>query len=129
MSQIVTIGRRKRSVARVPLKENAGGIEVNKRSLEVYFPVPMLQQKVTQPFRVLELNPEEYGLHINVNGGGITGQAEAVRLGIARALVEMNEEYRSPLKRAGLMTRDARKVERKKYGKKKARKSSQFSKR
>lgn len=129
MSQIVTVGRRKRSVARIIFKENADGFQINKQNLETYFPVALLRQKVTQPFRVLELNPSEFGIQVNVNGGGITGQAEAIRLGIARALVEMNEEYRPPLKHAGLMTRDARKVERKKYGKKKARKSSQFSKR
>jgi small subunit ribosomal protein S9 len=130
MSQVVTVGRRKTAVARVFLNEaGTGAFEVNKRPLATHFPLDLLQIKCTDPFRVLELNQGEFDIKVNVGGGGITGQAEAVRLGVARALVEMNEEYRSTLKRAGMLTRDPRKVERKKYGRKKARKSSQFSKR
>lgn len=130
MSQIVTVGRRKTAVARVFLNEaGTGELEVNKRPLATFFPVELLQLKVLEPFKATGLNASEFDIKVNVAGGGITGQAEAVRLGIARALVEINEEYRSPLKQAGLMTRDSRKVERKKYGRKKARKSTQFSKR
>ncbi|MEL6624692.1 MAG: 30S ribosomal protein S9 [Bacteroidota bacterium] len=129
MSRIVKVGRRKRAVARVYLSPGSGGFEVNKRSLEVFFPFDLFRIKVKEPFTVLGLNPSEFDVKAILAGGGIKGQAEALRLGIARALVEMNEEYRPPLKRAGLLTRDARKVERKKYGLKKARKSEQFSKR
>ncbi|MEL6132467.1 MAG: 30S ribosomal protein S9 [Bacteroidota bacterium] len=129
MSRIVKVGRRKRAVARVYVSPGSGGFEVNKRSLEIFFPFDLFQIKVKEPFAVLGLNPSEFDVKAILSGGGIKGQAEALRLGIARALVEMNEEYRPPLKRAGLLTRDARKVERKKYGLKKARKSEQFSKR
>lgn len=130
MSRIVKVGRRKRAVARVYMNEGGtGSFVVNKRDLGVYFPTELLQLKINEPFRILDINQGEYDIMCNVDGGGITGQAEAVRLGICRALVEMNEEFRPPLKRAGFMTRDARKVERKKFGKKKARKSEQFSKR
>ncbi len=130
MSRIVKVGRRKRAVARVYMNEGGtGSFVVNKRDLGVYFPTELLQLKVGEPFSVLNINRNEYDIMCNVDGGGITGQAEAIRLGISRALVEMNEEFRPPLKRAGFLTRDARKVERKKFGKKKARKSEQFSKR
>lgn len=129
MDQIVAVGRRKRAVARVFLRPGTGSIEVNKKEMTVYFPFDLLRFKVLEPFRTLDMSEGEYDIKINVNGGGITGQAEAVRLGISRALLEVNEESRSPLKRAGLLTRDSRRVERKKYGKKKARKSTQFSKR
>jgi small subunit ribosomal protein S9 len=130
MDKIVTIGRRKRAVARVFLTLGGSGkLSVNSREFDTYFPLETLRQKATSPFKVLSLNPGDFDLSVNVVGGGINGQAEAIRLGIARALVESNEEYRPPLKHAGFMTRDSRKVERKKYGKKKARKSSQFSKR
>lgn len=131
MERLVTVGRRKEAVARVFLSPSGGGsFIVNKRNLDVYFPLDLLRMKINEPFTVLELNPAEYDIKVNVNGGGISGQAEAVRLGIARALIEINEEeYRPALKRNGLLTRDARVVERKKYGKKKARKSTQFSKR
>ncbi len=131
MERSVTVGRRKEAVARVFLSPSGGGsFTVNKRNLDVYFPLDLLRMKINEPFTVLELNPAEYDIKVNVNGGGISGQAEAVRLGIARALIEINEEeYRPVLKRNGLLTRDARVVERKKYGKKKARKSTQFSKR
>ncbi|MEO0895031.1 MAG: 30S ribosomal protein S9 [Bacteroidota bacterium] len=129
MSQSIKVGRRKRAVARVQLKPGSGDFKINKKDLEVYFPIDLFQLKVNEPFTVLGLTSGEFDITANVNGGGIKGQAEAIRLGISRALVEMNEEYRSPLKRAGLMTRDARKVERKKPGLRKARKSEQFSKR
>ena len=130
MSQVVTVGRRKKAVARVFINEaGTGKFHVNKRELNVFFPVDLLRQKIMEPFQVLNLNAGEYDIQANVDGGGINGQAEAVRLGITRALIEMNEENRSPLKHAGLVTRDSRRVERKKPGKKKARKSSQFSKR
>ncbi|WNJ16962.1 30S ribosomal protein S9 [Pontibacter sp. G13] len=130
MSQIVKVGRRKNAIARVFLNEaGTGKLEVNKRAFDNYFPTELLRLKVLEPFNVLEINPSQYDIAINVNGGGITGQAEAVRLGLTRALIETNEEYRSPLKKEGLVTRDARIVERKKYGKRKARKSKQFSKR
>ncbi len=129
MSQSIKVGRRKRAVARVILKPGSGEFTINDRELATYFPVDLLQLRVNEPFQVLELNTSEFDIKANVDGGGIKGQAEAIRLGISRALVELNEEYKSPLKRAGLMTRDSRKVERKKFGLKKARKSEQFSKR
>ena len=130
MSQIVTVGRRKRAVARIFLNESGKGkFEVNKRELENYFPFDLLRLKVLEPFNILEISHGDYDIQVNVNGGGIKGQAEAIRLGLTRALMETNEDFRPPLKKAGLVTRDARKVERKKYGKKKARKSTQFSKR
>jgi len=130
MDTKITVGRRKTSVARVFLSPaGTGKFEINRRDLETYFPLATLQIKVREPFSVLELNQSEFDIKVNLDGGGINGQAEALRLGISRALVEINEEYRGPLKRAGFLTRDARKVERKKFGKKKARKSTQFSKR
>jgi len=129
MSQSIKVGRRKRAVARVTVTPGGGDFKINKKDLEVYFPIDLFQLKVNEPFQVLGLTSKEFDIKANVNGGGIKGQAEAIRLGISRALIEMNEEHRSPLKRAGLMTRDARKVERKKPGLRKARKSEQFSKR
>ena len=129
MNQIVTVGRRKRSVARVFLKPGTGNFTINKRELSGYLPFELNQIKVEEPFKILEISRGEFDIKVNVHGGGITGQTEAIRLGISRALTEYNEEYRPLLKRQGFLTRDARKVERKKYGKKKARKSTQFSKR
>jgi small subunit ribosomal protein S9 len=129
MSQIVTVGRRKRAIARVFVSAGTGKFQVNKRPLEKHFPLDLLRMKILEPFSALETKPEQYDIHVNVNGGGISGQAEAVRLGISRALIEENPENRPVLKSAGFLTRDSRRVERKKYGKKKARKSSQFSKR
>lgn len=129
MDQIVNVGRRKRAVARVFFKPGTGTFIVNNKEMSDFFPLKTLQMKIMEPFDTLSQTSGEYDIHVNVNGGGITGQAEAIRLGISRSLVELNEEFKSPLKKAGMMTRDARKVERKKYGKKKARKSSQFSKR
>lgn len=129
MSELIKVGRRKRAVARVILKPGTGEFIINKKELNTYFPVDLLQLKVNEPFQVLGISASEFDITANVNGGGIKGQADAIRLGISRALVEMNEENRPPLKRAGLLTRDSRKVERKKFGLKKARKSEQFSKR
>ncbi|MEX0799198.1 MAG: 30S ribosomal protein S9 [Bacteriovoracaceae bacterium] len=122
------VGRRKSSIARVYVAEGSGKIIVNKRKLEDYFPKATSRYVVQQPFNLLELG-EKYDVNINVQGGGITGQAGAIRLGIARILAALNDSNRSPLKKAGFLTRDARKVERKKYGLAGARKSFQFSKR
>lgn len=123
-----TIGRRKTSVARVYLMNGTGGITVNGRDYKEYFPTMPLQYRLHQPFNLTE-TANQYDVKVNVKGGGITGQIEAVRLGIARALVEINPEHKSALKAEGLMTRDPRMVERKKYGQPKARKQFQFSKR
>lgn len=128
MEVIHKIGRRKTAVARVYVSEGKGNISVNKRDLENYFPTATLQYKVKQPLTLTE-NEKQYDVKVNVYGGGITGQAEAVRLAISRAMIEINEEHRTVLKPEGLLTRDPRMVERKKYGQKKARKKFQFSKR
>jgi small subunit ribosomal protein S9 len=123
-----TIGRRKTSVARVYLMNGTGGITVNGRDYKEYFPTMPLQYRLHQPFNLTE-TANQYDVKVNVKGGGITGQIEAVRLGIARALVEINPDHKPALKAEGLMTRDPRMVERKKYGQPKARKKFQFSKR
>tara|TARA_R110000850_G_scaffold63741_1_gene143726 strand:+ start:185 stop:571 length:387 start_codon:yes stop_codon:yes gene_type:complete len=123
-----TIGRRKTSVARVFLKEGKGEITVNKKNFKDYFNTPTLHYKLEQAFALTETTGQ-YDVMVNVEGGGITGQAEAIRLGISRALVEINADYKPMLKADGLMTRDPRMVERKKFGQKKARKKFQFSKR
>ena len=128
MDTLHKIGRRKTAVARVYLTEGKGNVTVNKKDLKDYFTTGVLQYKVTQPFTLTE-TMGNYDVSINVNGGGVTGQAEAVRLAISRALVEIDEENRKVLKPEGLMTRDPRMVERKKFGQKKARKKFQFSKR
>ncbi|ARN79082.1 30S ribosomal protein S9 [Nonlabens spongiae] len=128
MDTLHKIGRRKTAVARIYLSEGKGDVTVNKKDLKDYFTTGVLQYKVTQPFQLTE-TMGNYDVSINVNGGGITGQAEAVRLAISRALVELDEENRKALKPEGLMTRDPRMVERKKFGQKKARKKFQFSKR
>ncbi|HTX89340.1 MAG TPA: 30S ribosomal protein S9 [Bacteroidales bacterium] len=128
MEVITTIGRRKTAVARIYLKEGEGKITVNERDYKVYFPTPILQHKVTEPFDLTESNGK-YDLKVNLDGGGITGQAEALSLAISRALCKISEENRPKLKAKGLMRRDPRMVERKKYGQKKARKRFQFSKR
>jgi len=128
MSVINTLGRRKTSVARVYLSEGTGKITVNKKDLDVYFSTPVLLEKVNQPFALTE-NVGKYDVKVNVAGCGINGQAEAIRLGISKALVEINAEWKPALKAEGLMTRDPRMVERKKPGQKKARKKFQFSKR
>lgn len=128
MSVTHAIGRRKTSIARVFLQEGTGEITVNKIDYRTYFDTKPLHYKVEQAFMITE-NMGKYDVKVNVEGGGITGQAEAIRLGIARALVQINEEYRPVLKPDGLLTRDPRMVERKKFGQKKARKKFQFSKR
>ena len=128
MSTTHTIGRRKSSVARVYVKEGKGVVTINKRALDNYFGTTVLQYKVNQPFALTE-TLGQYDVTVNVKGGGTTGQAEAIRLGISRALCEINPEFRAALKPEGLMTRDPRRVERKKFGQKKARKKFQFSKR
>lgn len=128
MEVIHKIGRRKTAVARVYMKAGSGKVTVNKRDLNDYFTTAILQYKVKQPFALLNAE-SSYDLKINVYGGGITGQAEAIRLAISRALCEVDVENRAVLKPEGLLTRDPRMVERKKFGQKKARKRFQFSKR
>ena len=128
MEVIHKIGRRKTAVARVYLSEGKGNITVNKKEFKEYFPTATLQYKVRQPLTLTDTD-SNYDLNINVYGGGITGQAEAIRLAVSRALCEIDEENRSVLKPEGLLTRDPRMVERKKFGQKKARKKFQFSKR
>ena len=123
-----SIGRRKTSVARIFLQEGNGAISVNQKDYKNYFPTPTLQYKIEQPFAITS-TAGSYDLKVTVKGGGANGQAEAVRLAISRALCKLNEEHRSALKPEGLLTRDPRMVERKKYGQKKARKKFQFSKR
>ncbi len=121
-------GRRKTSVARVYLSKGEGNISINGKDYKAYFPQAHIQQKVVDPFKTIEAE-NIYDLNINVDGGGYKGQAEAIRMAISRALVKLNEDFRKPLKEKKYLTRDARVVERKKYGKPKARKSFQFSKR
>jgi len=123
-----TSGRRKTSVSRIYMKSGKGVVTINKKPLEVYFPSDILQIIVKQPFNTVEQDGK-FDVNVNVVGGGLSGQAEATRLAIAKALCEVNEEFRSPLKKEGFLTRDPRMVERKKPGQKKARKSFQFSKR
>ena len=122
------IGRRKSSVARVSLALGKGKIIVNKRDVKEYFGRDTLKMMLDQPLDILEINGK-YDISANVNGGGLSGQAGAIRLGIARCLEKINLDYRSPLKNAGMLTRDSREVERKKYGQPGARKKFQFSKR
>jgi len=128
MHQIIAVGRRKTSVARIKLVQGSGKIIVNNKALEVYFPVATMQQDVVNPLQVTN-TASKYDIVANVQGGGNTGQAGAIQLGIARALVSADEELRSQLRNAGFLTRDPRMVERKKYGQRKARKRFQFSKR
>ncbi len=128
MEVINALGRRKTAVARVYLSKGKGKISVNKREMKEFFPIDFLQAKVNQPF-ALTGTEGQYDVKVNVVGGGINGQAEAVRLGISRALVEVSADYKPMLKEEGLMTRDPRMVERKKPGQPKARKKFQFSKR
>ncbi|MBI1807701.1 MAG: 30S ribosomal protein S9 [Ignavibacteria bacterium] len=126
--QTIATGRRKTSVARVILKPGSGTVTINNRTLEQYFPVDTLRTEVLSPFVQTETSGK-YDVRANVDGGGLTGQAGAVKLGIARALVEINSELKPKLRLGDMMTRDPRMVERKKYGQKKARKRFQFSKR
>lgn len=128
MDTVHKIGRRKTAVARVYVSEGKGTITVNKKDYKSYFTTPTLQYKVQQPLMLTE-DLSSYNIVVNVFGGGVTGQAEAIRLGITRALVAINEENKAVLKPEGLLTRDPRMVERKKFGQKKARKKFQFSKR
>lgn len=128
METVNAVGRRKAAVARVIVKEGNGAITINKRPLEVYFPSSILQYIVKQPLATLEV-AEKYDILVNLDGGGYKGQAEALRLAIARALVKINPEDKPALRAEGFMTRDPRSVERKKPGQPKARKRFQFSKR
>ena len=128
MEVINTLGRRKTAVARVYVTPGKGNITVNKKDYKEFFPVDVLQYKVEQPFTLTETKGQ-YDVTVNVQGGGINGQAEAVRLGITRALIEINADHKPMLKEEGLTTRDPRMVERKKPGQPKARKKFQFSKR
>lgn len=122
------IGRRKAAVARIYLKKGTGKIEINGKELAVYFPMVDTQTKVLDPLHTTGLI-NEFDIKVNVAGGGFKGQAEAIRMAISRALVEVDETHKKPLKDKKFLTRDAREVERKKFGKPKARKSFQFSKR
>ena len=128
MEVINTIGRRKTSVARIYMQPGKGKISVNNKDMKDYFPVDIMQIIVKQPLTVVNVDGK-YDIKVNVDGGGVKGQAEAVRLAIARALCQVDAEFRPPLKKEGFLTRDSRMVERKKYGRRKARKKFQFSKR
>ena len=125
---VQTVGRRKEAVVRVRLVPGTGKFTLNGKSLETYFPNKLHQQLIREPLVTVE-KPERFDIFANLQGGGTSGQAGALRLAIARALVEVDAEDRPPLKRAGFLTRDARATERKKYGLKKARKAPQYSKR
>ncbi len=122
------VGRRKEAVTRVFLTKGEGKITINDKDYKTYFPLVYLQNQVNAPLKTIE-SADKFDIVVNAQGGGVKGQAEAVKLGIARALLQVNPEYRPALKAAGLLKRDPRSVERKKPGKKKARKSFQFSKR
>ena len=128
MEVIHKIGRRKTSVARIYLCKGKDNYTVNGKDFKDYFPTTSLQYKILQPFKITD-NLGKFDLSVNVYGGGITGQVEAIRLAISRALSEMSDDNKSALKKLGLLTRDPRMVERKKFGQKKARKKFQFSKR
>ena len=128
MEVVNTVGRRKAAVARVFVKPGNGQITINHRALDVYFPLNILQYEVKQPLLVTN-TLESYDVTINLDGGGIKGQAEAARMGIARALCQVDAEFRSVLKKNGFLTRDSREVERKKPGQPGARRKFQFSKR
>ncbi len=128
MEVVNTIGRRKTSVARIYLTAGKGAITVNKRDVKVYFPSEILQTIVNQPMTTVQVLGN-YDIKANIKGGGTTGQAEALRMAIARALCEVNADFRPALKKEGFLTRDPRMVERKKYGRRKARRRFQFSKR
>ena len=128
MEMINALGRRKSSVARIFVTEGTGKITINKRDLTEYFPSPILQFVVKQPLTLLDV-AEKYDIKVNLDGGGFTGQSQALRLAIARALVKINPEDKKALRAEGFMTRDPREVERKKPGRPKARRLFQFSKR
>jgi small subunit ribosomal protein S9 len=128
MEMINALGRRKSSVARVYLTPGTGVVVINGRTPENFFPLATQRAKLYRPFELTD-NVEKYDVKVNVKGGGTTGQVEAIRLGVARALVKIDAEYKPLLKAESLMTRDPRMVERKKFGQPKARKQFQFSKR
>ena len=128
MEMINALGRRKSSVARIFVTEGTGKITINKRDLTEYFPSPILQFVVKQPLTLLDV-AEKYDIKVNLDGGGFTGQSQALRLAIARALVKINPEDKKAFRAEGFMTRDPREVERKKPGRPKARRRFQFSKR
>jgi len=129
MEMINAIGRRKASVARVYLTKGEGKVVINGKDLKEYFTLENIQENVTDPFKVLEIDHSIYNLQVNVKGGGFKGQSEAIRMAVSRALVKIDEDFKKSLRENKFLTRDAREVERKKYGKPKARKSFQFSKR
>jgi small subunit ribosomal protein S9 len=122
------VGRRKEAVARVYINKGSGAIMVNEKEYRAYFPIMYLQNQVELPFKTIEATTA-FDVVVNVQGGGPKGQAEAIKMAVSRVLCEVNPEYRPALKKAGLLTRDPRSVERKKFGKRKARRSHQFSKR
>jgi small subunit ribosomal protein S9 len=128
MEQIIAVGRRKAAIARIYLRKGEGKVTVNGKDYREYFPQMHINPSVVAPLQTVEVDAA-YDVLVNVSGGGFKGQAEAVRMGIARALVKLNEEFRKPLKVNKFLTRDPRAVERKKYGRPKARKRFQFSKR
>lgn len=123
-----TVGRRKESIARVRLRDGSGRVVLNGRALEDYFPTMAIRMRVIEPLQVAQVQGR-YDVDATLEGGGVNGQADALRLGIARALVEVDPEMRASLKKAGLLTRDARAVESKKYGLRKARRAVQYTKR
>lgn len=123
-----TVGRRKEAVARVRLRDGAGRVVLNGRALEDFFPTMAIRMRVMEPMQVTQTQ-NRFDVDATLEGGGVNGQADALRLGIARALIEYDPELRPTLKKAGLLTRDARSVERKKYGLRKARKAKQYTKR
>ena len=123
-----TIGRRKSSVARVRFRDGSGVMTLNGKKLEAYFPTMAARMRVMEPLQITEMTGR-YDIDATLEGGGTTGQADALRLGIARALIELDPELRPTLKKAGMLTRDARRVERKKYGLRKARRAPQYTKR
>ncbi len=126
--QVQTVGRRKTAVARVLLRPGKGGLSINGRSLQEYFPRPSLQIRIEEPLKVVQAEGR-FDIQVRAAGGGLMGQADALRMGLARALVAFDEDHRRPLREKGMLTRDPRKVERKKPGRPKARKRFQFSKR
>lgn len=128
MERINTIGRRKTAISRIYMSAGSGAISVNGKDYKQYFPTEVLQIILNQPFATIN-GVGSYDVKVNVRGGGVAGQAEATRMAIARALVEANAEFRPALKKEGFLTRDSRMVERKKYGRRKARRRFQFSKR
>jgi small subunit ribosomal protein S9 len=128
MDRINTIGRRKTAISRIYMSAGSGAITVNGKDYKQYFPTEVLQIILNQPFATIN-GVGGYDVKVNVRGGGVSGQAEATRMAIARALVELNGDFRPALKKEGFLTRDSRMVERKKYGRRKARRRFQFSKR